>query len=249
MLKALIIDDEQRASDILQLMIERFVPQIERCWACNDAREAARMIHELKPDILFLDIRMPYLDGFEVLSQIRDKRFKVIFTTAHHEYTLRAIRFSAFDYLLKPVDVEDLTVAVARYLDSQAENCLQPGQLNNMLNNLQAESPDQFRLAVPTKDGVYFFNPADIIRLEAMGAYTQLHLKGNKHYLVSKSLGEYEDLLQEQGFVRTHKSHLVNRLFVSFFDHDGYVVLQDGARVEVSRRRKEEVMRYLRLMP
>src|SRR5690349_14682986 len=108
MLKALLIDDEQRASDLLQLMIERFVPAIERVWCCNDARQAAQQIHTLRPDLVFLDIRMPYLDGFEVLDQIRDKRFKVIFTTAYHEYTLQAIRFSAFDYLLKPVDVQEL---------------------------------------------------------------------------------------------------------------------------------------------
>jgi len=247
MLKALIIDDEQRASDILQLMIERFVPAIERCWCCNDARQAASLIHELKPDILFLDIRMPHMDGFEVLSQIREKRFKIIFTTAYHEYTLKAIRFSAFDYLLKPIDVEELIGAVKRYQESREEYALQPEQLRNILVNLEAGSPDQFRLAVPTRDGVYFFRPAEIIRLEAMGAYTQLHLKGKRHFLVSKSLGEYEELLGEHGFIRTHKSQIVNRIYVSYLDHDGYIVLQDNSRVEVSRRRKEEVMRYLKL--
>src|SRR5690349_5814818 len=121
MFKALLIDDEQRASDILQLMIERFVPDIDRVWCCNDSRLAAGMIHELKPDLLFLDISMPYLDGFEVLSQIPDKKFKIIFTTAYHEYTLQAIRFSAFDYLLKPVDVQELINAVERYKQSRDE--------------------------------------------------------------------------------------------------------------------------------
>lgn len=247
MLKALIIDDEQRASDILQLMIERFVPEIERCETCNDARQAARMIHEFRPDIVFLDIRMPHLDGFEVLAQIKEKRFKVIFTTAYHEYTLKAIRFSAFDYLLKPVDVEELVAAVKRLVETREIQTSPSEQLHNIMRNLQAENPDDFRLAIPTKDGVYFFRPAEIIRLEAMGAYTQLHLKGSRPMLVSKSLGEYEELLSDQGFVRTHKSHIVNRLFVSFFDHDGHVVLQDDTRVEVSRRRKEEVLRYLKI--
>jgi two-component system LytT family response regulator len=247
MLKTLIIDDEPRASGILQLMIERFVPEIERTWCCNDARQAARTIHEVKPDLLFLDIRMPYQDGFEVLSQIREKRFKIIFTTAYHEYTLQAIRFSAFDYLLKPVDVEELTATVHRYLASRDELAFQPEQLRNILHNLQATDPDQFRLAVPSKDGVHFFRPAEIVRLEAFGSYTRIYLTQGRHYLASKSLGEYEELLQTHGFVRTHKSHIVNRLFVSYFDHEGFVVLSDSTRVEVSRRRKEEVMTGLKV--
>ncbi|MCW5921216.1 MAG: response regulator transcription factor [Saprospiraceae bacterium] len=246
MLKALIIDDEPRASGILELMLERFVPEIERVWCCNDARRAAAMIHDLKPDLVFLDIRMPYMDGFEVLSQIRDKRFKIIFTTAYNEYTLQAIRFSAFDYLLKPVDVQELINAVQRYLASRDELAFQPEQLRNILANLQTNAPDQFRLAVPTKDGIHFFLPSEIVRLEAMGAYTQIHLANKRHLLVSKTLGEYEELLREHGFLRTHKSHLVNRAFVSFLDHEGFVVLRDGVRVEVSRRRKEEVGASLR---
>lgn len=247
MLKALIIDDEPRASGILELMIGRFVPEIARVWCCNDARQAAAMIHELKPDLVFLDIRMPYMDGFEVLNQIRDKRFRIIFTTAYNEYTLQAIRFSAFDYLLKPIDVQELINAVQRYLASRDEMNFQPEQLRNILANLQASAAEQFRLAVPTKEGIHFFLPSEIVRLEAMGAYTQILLAGKRQHLASKSLGEYEELLGEHGFVRTHKSHLVNRAFVSFLDHEGFVVLRDGARVEVSRRRKEEVGKQLRV--
>ncbi len=246
MFKALIIDDEQRASDILQLMIERFVPVITGVWTCNDSRLAAQMIHDVKPDLVFLDIRMPYLDGFEVLSQIREKRFKIIFTTAYNEYTLQAIRFSAFDYLLKPVDVEELINAIDRYKMSIDKLEFQPEQLRNILNNLQSNDPNQFRLAVPSKEGVHFFRPSQIIRLEAMGAYTQIHLEGNKQFLASKTLGEYEELLSNHGFIRTHKSHLINLIQISFLDHDGFVVLRDGSKAEVSRRRKEEVMQLLR---
>jgi two-component system LytT family response regulator len=246
MLKALIVDDEPRASAVLELMIERFVPDIDRSWCCNDARQAAAMIHEYQPDLVFLDIRMPHLDGFGVLDQIRDKRFKVIFTTAYHEYMLQAIRFSAFDYLLKPVDVQELVQAVQRYRSTRDELAFQPEQLRNVLRNLQAAAPEQFRLAVPTREGIHFFSPADIVRLEAMGAYTQISLADKRQHLVSKSIGEYEDLLTPHGFIRTHKSHMVNRLFVSFLDHEGCLVLRDGTRVEVSRRRKEEVGAALR---
>jgi len=245
MLKALIIDDEPRASGILQLMIERFVPDVGQTWVCNDAREAAPRIHELKPDLVFLDIRMPHLNGFEVLEQIRSRAFKVIFTTAFSEYALQAIRFSAFDYLVKPVDPRELMAAVQRYQASLDELTYQPAQLLNVLNNLKADSPKQFRLAIPTKDGIHFFLPSEIIRLEAQGSYTQIYLAGKKRFMTSKGLGEYEELLGDHGFVRTHKSHMVNRRFISFIDHDGFVVLQDDTRVEVSRRRKEEVLRSI----
>ncbi|MCB0625361.1 MAG: LytTR family transcriptional regulator, partial [Saprospiraceae bacterium] len=110
---------------------------------------------------------------------------------------------------------------------------------------LKAESPTEFRLAIPTKDGVHFFQPAEIVRLEASGSYTQFFLTDRKRFIASKGLGEYEELLKEHGFIRTHKSHIVNRLFVSFLDHDGFLVLQDNSRVEISRRRKEEVLRSL----
>lgn len=245
MYKAIIIDDEPRASGILQIMIERFVPEIERTWICNDAREAAPLIHELEPDLVFLDIRMPYLNGFDVLEQIRFRRFKVIFTTAFSEYTLQAIRFSAFDYLLKPVDPRELMASVQRYQNSLEELVFQPEQLRNVLNNLNADSPEQFRLAIPTKEGVHFFQPAEIIRLEALGSYTQIHLTGGKRFMASKGLGEYAELLEEYGFIRSHKSHMVNRLFISFLDHDGFLVLRDNSKIEVSRRRKEDVLKSM----
>jgi two-component system LytT family response regulator len=246
MIKALIIDDEQKASDVLRLMIERFVPEIKQVQSCNDARKAAEMIHSFQPDIIFLDIRMPYLDGFGVLNQIQNKRFKVIFTTAYNEYSIQAIRFSAFDYLLKPVDSEDLVAAVQRYLQTKDEIPFQPEQLRNILQNLDAGSSQEFRLALPSREGVYFFHPDEIIRCEAFGSYTKFFCPNNKQYMTSKVLGEYEELLSPYGFIRTHKSHLVNKKFISFIDHDGFAVLKDGNTVEISRRKKEEVMKQLR---
>lgn len=245
MIKALIIDDEPRASGILQIMIERFVPEIERTWVCNDAQRAAPMIHELKPDLVFLDIQMPHLNGFDVLKQIRFRRFKVIFTTAFSEYALQAIRFSAFDYLLKPIDPRELMASVERYRTSLDELVFQPEQLRNVINNLKADNPEQFRLAIPTKEGVHFFQPAEIIRLEALGSYTQIHLNSGKRFVASRGLGEYAELLEEHGFIRTHKSHLVNRLSISFLDHEGFLVLRDNSRIEVSRRRKEDVLKSI----
>ena len=144
------------------------------------------------------------------------------------------------------MDVEELTSAVARYIAKRNEQGFQHEQFRNIFTNLQADDPNQFRLAVPSKEGIHFFRTSEIIHLEAMGAYTQINLDGNKQYLASKSLGEYEELLGDCGFIRAHKSHLINKLHVSFLDHDGFVVMRDGKRVEVSRRRKEAVSRFLR---
>ena len=244
--KALIIDDEQKASDVLRLMIERFVPEIKQIQCCNDARKAAEIIHLFQPDIIFLDIRMPYLDGFGVLNQIQNKRFKVIFTTAYNEYTVQAIRFSAFDYLLKPVDAAELINAVQRYNQTLDDLGFQPEQLKNILHNIDAGNSGEFRLALPSREGIYFIQPDEIIHCEAFGAYTKFFCLNNKQYLTSKVLGEYEELLSPYGFIRTHKSHLVNKKFISFINHDGLAVLKDNSTVEISRRKKEDVMKKLK---
>jgi two-component system LytT family response regulator len=245
-IKALIIDDEQKASDVLRLMIERFVPEIKQVQCCNDARKAAEVIHLFQPDIIFLDIRMPYLDGFGVLNQIQNKRFKVIFTTAYNEYTVQAIRFSAFDYLLKPVDATELINAVQRYQQALDELSFQPEQLKNILHNIDAASPGEFRLALPSREGVYFIRPDEILHCEAFGAYTKFYCLHNKTHLTSKVLGEYEELLSPYGFIRTHKSHLVNKKYISFINHEGSAVLKDNSTVEISRRKKEDVMKKLK---
>lgn len=246
MLRALIIDDEQRASDMLQLLIERHAPQITRVWVCNDARQAAAAIHEHQPELLFLDIRMPHLDGFQVLNSVVRKPFKVIFTTAFNEYAIQAIRFSAFDYLLKPIDVQELMDAIQRFISAKEEINHQPAQLKNALANLETQDPAQFKLALPSREGIFFLSPPEIIRCEAMGSYTRFYSSNKRTYLTSKSIGEYEDILAPHGFLRSHKSHLVNRLWVAYLDHDGFLILKDESRVEVSRRRKEEVLRGIK---
>lgn len=245
MLKALIIDDERKASDVLRLMLDRFVPEIGQVLVCNDAREATAAIQHFQPNVLFLDIRMPHLNGFDVLSRMQHRPFQVIFTTAYNEYTIQAIRFSAFDYLLKPIDAQDLINAVQRYTHRKEELAYQPEQLKNILDNMQVGNPDQFRLAVPAREGIHFFLPSEIIRCEALGGYTKFFTTSMKQYLTSKNLGEYEELLTPHGFIRTHKSHLVNKIQISFIDHDGFLVLKDGTTVEVSRRKKGEVMHQL----
>lgn len=245
MLKVLLIDDEERATDALQLMIEKFIPGIGQVLVCNDARHAAAMIHTHQPSLVFLDIRMPHLSGFDILDSIPDKKFRVIFTTAYDEYAIKAIRFSAFDYLLKPVDVEELIYAVKRFEQADTGHPQQQALLRNVMYNMQ-ETDGGLRLALPTKEGVHYVLPFEIIRCEALGNYTKFYVSGNRQFIISRTLGEYEELLTPYGFIRTHKTHLVNQTFISFIDHDGFIVLKDSEKIEVSRRRKEEVMKRLR---
>ncbi len=246
MLKALLIDDEERATDSLRLMIEKMVPQIQQVKVCNDSRKAAEMIQAFQPGLVFLDIQMPHLNGFQLLEQMPNKSFKLIFTTAYNEYAIQAIRFSAFDYLLKPIDVEELQASVQRFLDTQQDYKEQFDLLKNIMHNMQAPSADDFRLALPTREGVYYLQPGDLVRCEAIGNYTKFFTADGKTHIISKTLGEYDALLSSQNFIRTHKSHLVNKKFIAFIDHDGFAVLKDKTKVEVSRRRKEEVMEALK---
>jgi two-component system LytT family response regulator len=189
---------------------------------------------------------MPHLNGFELLEKMPNKNFKIIFTTAYNEYAIQAIRFSAFDYLLKPIDIEELQFAVHRFLESKEDYKQQYEQLKNIMHNMQAHSADEFRLALPTREGIHFLVPDEIVRCESSGNYTKFFATNSRSYLISKTLGEYDGLLAPYNFIRTHKSHLVNRKFISFVDHDGFVILKDNSKIEVSRRRKEEVIAALK---
>lgn len=246
MTKILLIDDEERATDALQRLIDKLTPEIGSVYSCNDARKAAEMIHTIQPDLVFLDIRMPHMSGFDVLNKLPNKKFKVIFTTAFDEYAIRAIRFSAFDYLLKPVDAEELMATLNRYVQLKEEMPPYQEQFNNVSLNMGLQKKEQFRLALPTKEGVHFLFPTEIIRCEALGNYTKFFTATSKQYTISKTLGEYDELLSPYQFIRTHKSHLVNKNFISFVDHNGFVILKDSTKIEVSRRRKEEVMMALK---
>jgi two-component system, LytTR family, response regulator len=246
MAKILLIDDEERATDALRRLLDKLIPEIGSVYSCNDARKAAEMMHTIQPDLIFLDIRMPHVNGFELLNKLPNKNFKIIFTTAFDEYAIRAIRFSAFDYLLKPVDVEELVTAVKRFMQLKDETSTQDEQFKNVGINMGLQKKEQFRLALPTKEGIHFLFPYEIIRCEALGNYTKFFTADNKQYTISKTLAEYDELLSPYQFIRTHKSHLVNINHVSFIDHDGFMILKNSTKIEISRRRKEDVMAALK---
>ena len=222
MIKALIIDDEAAAANVLQLMLERHIPEITSMRIATKIPDAVDLIRNFKPDIVFQDIVMPEKNGFEFLREL-DK----------------------IDYLLKPINAEELRGAVDRFLEKRNQRRHTDSLLKNLLTNLGQKNETGFRLAVPTVNGALFFSPADIIRLEGDGNYTQFHLAGGKKYLSSKTMKEYEEILLMNGFVRIHKSHLVNKDFIENYLNEGAVVLSDKTALPISRQRKQGVMAQL----
>lgn len=241
-MKALIIDDEQKAREILELLVQGFVPSITETRVASGGAQALEILKEYLPDIVFLDIKMPGMNGFEWLQQVKNRDFEVIFTTAYDQYAIQAIRFSAFDYLLKPIDPDDLVKCIDR-LNSEVETDRKK-KFVNLIHNLQQPGTNTFRLTIATTEGTHFLDPKDIIRCQADGNYTHFYLQKNNRIISSKSLGHYDALLKSHGFIRCHKSHLINRTFVEKLD-DQHAFLSDGSSVLVSRRKRPEVRETL----
>ncbi|HWR32325.1 MAG TPA: LytTR family DNA-binding domain-containing protein [Chitinophagaceae bacterium] len=248
MSRALIVDDEQKARNILHHYLVNFIPEIGEIQQAASVDEAFSILQTFQPDIVFLDVEMPHKNGFDFLSVISNPSFDVIFTTAYNQYAIQAIRFSALDYLLKPVDPEELKMAVQRHLEKK-ENEEQKKQLYaNLAENIEKKEIKDFKIAVPSSDGVHFFKIEDILRLEADSSYTHIHLVNKKQFVASKTLRFFEEMLEEFNFIRTHKSHLVNPKHITRISNDNsFVILSDGTQVEVSRRKKDEVQEQLKL--
>ncbi|MBL0339885.1 MAG: response regulator transcription factor [Bacteroidetes bacterium] len=245
MIKALIIDDEEKAVNILHSLIVKNIPEITNIEKVYNAMDAFYTIRDFKPDLVFLDIQMPFLNGFDLLNKIENINFDVIFTTAFNQYAIKAIRFSALDYLLKPIDIAELRSAVDRHLERRTSISQTGLQYKNLVNNLSAKSDGQFSLAINGSQGMQFLTINEIIRLEGDRNYTNFVLTNNRKILSSKTLKEYEEILVEKGFLRVHKSHLVNRSFISSISNDGNLNLKDDSLIEVSRRRMAEIRRML----
>jgi two-component system, LytTR family, response regulator len=245
MIKVLIVDDEPAASNMLRLLIEKqFAGQKEiRC--INDPQEALRTIPDFKPTLVMLDIEMPQMNGFDLLNHLGSWDFDLIFTTAYDRYAIKAIRFSALDYLLKPIDIVDLQNALNRHVMRRGDGLQHHALIGNLLTNLKQKDAANFKLALSTSEGTFFFDPKEIMRLEGESNYTRFFFSNHKPILVSKTLKEYEELLVPYDFIRVHKSFLVNRTFVQHMDREGVLWLTDGSHILVSRRKKDEVMKEL----
>lgn len=246
MIKALIVDDEPSAVKTLTLLLSHYAPEISELKSTNDPHDGLRLLKTYKPDLLFLDIQMPLMSGFALLKQLPEINFNIIFTTAHDQYAIEAIRFSALDYLMKPIDGEELQQAIKRYIGKISSVANNKPLYNNFLHNIHAVDRKGFKLALPTTQGTFFYSPEEIIRLEGESNYTKFFFKGNKTLLTSRTLKEYEEILSNHGFIRIHKSHIINKAHVVNYTGDGHLTLVDNSRVEVSRRRREEVTEHLK---
>jgi two-component system, LytTR family, response regulator len=243
MARALIIDDEPKNVRILRNLLEEFCPDISVVGEAGDVQSALTAIRHHKPDVVFLDIEMPYGNAFDLLDKLVPIDFEVIFITAFDTYTLKAFKYSALDYLLKPVDIEELRAAVKRATDKVAGKNINH-QLANLLGNLKNNQLGLQKIALPSTDGMVFVNMDDIVRFEAHGSYTEVHCVGREKIVVSKNIKEYEELLPPSIFCRIHNSHIIslNRIRKYHRGRGGYVVMDDGTSIEVASRRRDEFL-------
>ena len=243
--KALIIDDEVTAIKTLSLMIQHYIPAITQLKTTTDPHEGLFLLNDFHPQLLFIDIQMPVMTGFELLKQVPRADFSIIFTTAHDEYAIDAIRFSALDYLLKPIDADELQNAFKRFITKQENGNASQPLYNNFIHNLGVKDRNDFTLALPTLTGTFFYKPAAIVRLEGQGNYSKFFFTDKTSLLTTYTIKNYEDILINHGFIRVHKSHLVNKAHVINYMTDGMLTMSDFSKVEISRRRKEDVMEQL----
>lgn len=245
MIQAILIDDEKNCRDTLAAMLLNYCPQVKILAQCKSVAEGITMIHELKPAVVFLDVEMPHATGFDLLEQVGPIDFEVIFTTAHDHYALKAFKYSALDYLLKPINGDDLVQAISRFEKKNNKNDSSL-QLNLLLANLKSLKSNVSKIALPASDGLNLVDIQDITRLEADGNYSNFITSKGKH-VVSKSLKEYDELLSENNFLRVHQSHLINLNYVKKYvrGEGGYIVMQDGTTIPVSVRKKHEVLEKL----
>jgi two-component system, LytTR family, response regulator len=242
MIRILIVDDEAAASNILRLLIEKILPVEKEIRTCNDPVEALALIPKWNPSLLMLDIEMPAMNGFDLLNKAGGHRFDIIFTTAYDSYAIKAIRFSALDYLLKPIDIQELQNALNKHIVRlQTDFGKSQQKIDNLIRNLQQPNASEFKIALTDNDGVHFLETGNIIRCEADNNYTRFHFHDRKPLLVSKTLKEFEELLEGHGFIRIHKSHLINKDHIRQLDRNGMVVMKNGDEIPVSRRKKDSL--------
>jgi two-component system, LytTR family, response regulator len=242
-LKAILIDDEESGLNSLRQKILQHCPSVEIIAACNKPADGLAAINSLLPDLVFLDIEMPLMNGFTLLQQLTFKNFELIFVTAYDHYAIKAIHESALDYLVKPVEIDALTFAVKKALEKK-EN--EPNKrLEVLLENASNQTKKLHKIAIPTFNGINFIKIEDIIYLEASGNYTKFYLTLSRQYIVSRTLKEFEDILPNDLFIRIHNSYVINLDFAEKYirGEGGQIILSGNIMLEVSKRKKNELLK------
>jgi two-component system LytT family response regulator len=244
---ALIIDDDQLGREWLKDLLAKHFSEVKVKALCKNGAEGIKAIVRWQPDIIFLDIEMPGMSGFEMLRRLPALQSEVIFITAHDQYAINAIRFSALDYLLKPVKPPMLIEAVGRAIEKIREKRF-PAQYKSLLNNVDNANEEHLHnLAVPTFEGLLFVKLSHVIRCESDDKYTRVFMLGKKMVLASRTLATFEDLLKLSGFIRIHKSHLINTRHLKRYirGEGGQVVMSDGTALPVARRKKNDLLQIV----
>jgi two-component system, LytTR family, response regulator len=239
-LKTVVIDDEPDAVGFISTIIGEYCPELEVVATAGNIIAGETEINLKKPDLVFLDVEMPNGTGFDLLARFPEKDFEVVFITAFNHYAIKAIKFSAVDYILKPININDFIEAVKRVIHKRKERSTQGSEaLKALMENIRTSPPS--RLAIPTSDGMEYLNPRDVIRIESDRSYSWFYIAGNRKVLVSRHLKEFQELLGDRNFFRPHNSHLINLKYVKKFirKDGGYIEMHDGSHIPISRGRKD----------
>lgn len=245
-LRTILVDDEMLSLESLQLQLEAHCPGVEIVAMCKGPREGIEKINALDPDLVFLDIEMPGMNGFEMLRQFPVRDFDVIFITAYEEFAIQAFKVNAQEYLLKPVDVRELVAAVEK-VQNRIDQLDSQKKIDILLTRLEGQSSGFGKIAIPSYNGLDFINVQDILYCSGDGSYSSIHTAQGEKFVVSKTMKEMEELLHQSGFFRTHQSYLVNLGCIRQYirGSGGQLVLQDGSVIQVARARKEALMKVI----
>jgi two-component system LytT family response regulator len=239
-IKSLIIDDDPFIRDLLKDKLDHFIPEIHSVDTATNGKEGIQKINTLKPDLIFLDVEMGDMTGFEMLSQLEQISFETIFITSFSHYAIKAIRFNALDYLVKPIDLEELKRAVSRFIEKSKRQSDTGDNVRQLLKNLGTKKVSDQVLTFNTQEGEIRIKLENIMRIEGERNYSFIHLSNGKRKLVSKTLGDFEEILADKSFFRCHKSHLVNFDQIKKQQSRSSVLLADGQEVPIARRKQEE---------
>lgn len=246
MLKAVIVDDEHDAIESVKLLLKESFPNIFIAGTAQSVADGTQLISEVNPDIVFLDIEMPDGSGFDMLEQIEERNFNIIFITAYNQYAIKAFKYSAIDYILKPIDINDFVKAINK-IDNGIESNGDEDKISILLENIKSDKPE--KIALSTSESIEFVKIVDIVHIQAEGSYSTLKFIDQTELLVSKNLGEFESLLVDHTFYRSHQSHLVNLLHVKKITRLGNeIVMDDGSVAFLSRRKKNQFMELMSTM-
>lgn len=248
MIRAVIIDDEINNQELISNLLKSYAENVQVVGMANSVETAYKTINEHNPDLIFLDIQMPDGTGFDLLKKFEKINFKIIFVTAHQEFAIEAFKYSALDYILKPLAPANLLAAVKKMEDTMSSEELNL-KLKTLLNNIAEPIKNKKKIVLKTMERIYSVDLDDIIRFESDGGYTKVYLVDGKRIMVSKTMKEYDDLLMDAGFLRVHHSHLINMNHLFCFEKaEGHVVMKDDSIVPVSNRKKDHLMDLLNML-